>query len=79
VRSRRFVLSFKDASRADYDFEGQIDFVTVPEFFHSEDAFVAGLGTLFGSELIEERAKRRGDFGETVPSILRRSRTSGRG
>jgi len=33
---------------ADYDFKGQIDFLAVPEFFHREEAFIAGLGTLAG-------------------------------
>ena len=55
---------------ADHDFEGQIDFMAVPEFFHGEEAFGAGLGVLFGSELIEERPEGRGDFRELLPVFL---------
>ena len=57
-------------SGADYDFEGQIDFVAVPKLLDGEEAFSAGLGTLFGSELIEEWAEGRGDFGELLPVFL---------
>src|SRR5882724_11048335 len=62
-------LSYRSRTHggADYDFEGQIDFVTVPKFFHGEEAFGAGLGMLFGCELVKERTEGRGDFGELFP------------
>src|SRR6266851_487244 len=72
VRLRRRTLQLQECgsgahARADDDFEGHVQFLAVPEFFQGDENFGFGLNQFFWSELFDQRAEGRGDFGELLP------------
>ena len=57
---------------ADYDFQGHIQFFAVPELSESGENLRFGLSFFFSCQLFQERAERRGDFGELLPVLVDR-------